>query len=85
MSVHRDLGVLHGLEAIAVHGDAVRVSAHAFLEPDRTSFDRPLANAPGGVYTYAPREGRWLPPHSQSAHADASAQSGGAERQWRPR
>ena len=41
------------IEAVRSGGDiAVVVCAHAFLEPEWTQFDRALAQAANGVYTY---------------------------------
>ena len=67
VTVHADLGGFMASKpslALAEDGGVV-VSAHAFVEPEWGEFDRPLAQAAGGVYTY----------RHEPAPADAAARA----------
>ena len=50
----------------------VVVGVHAFLEPEGSSFERPRANAPGGVYTYVHEAEAPPGPTAAGAQAEAS-------------
>jgi len=58
VTVHSDLGAFMAskpslsVASSAEAGTCVVVGAHAFLEPEWSAFERPLAQAAGGVYTY---------------------------------
>lgn len=54
VTVHRDLGSFMASKpslTLPSHGHVI-IGVHAFLEPEWSRFERPLANAPGGVYRY---------------------------------
>ncbi len=78
VTVHVDLGgYMASKPSLSRRPDGrVLIGAHAFLEPEWREFDRPLAQAPTGVYTYA-HERPLVPLPTASAQAAAGGTAGG--------
>eukprot|EP00966_Prymnesium_polylepis_P050791 1176197-Prymnesium_polylepis.1 len=71
VTVHRDFGSFMQSKPSLTRtdGGAVIVGAHAFLEPEWSEFERPLANAPSGVYTYIHEDAQASPDASVNTAA----------------
>ena len=59
VTVHHDFGsFMASKPSLTIEDEEVTIGMHAFLEPEWSSFERPLAQAAGGVYTYKHEEER---------------------------